>query len=52
MSGKGPLEIVSRVAAGATGSAAWANSEKAVTTSMKLLTIFEKEAITELKKKM
>ena len=26
----------------------WANSEKAATTSLKLLTIFEKEAITEL----
>lgn len=38
--------------AGAGGAAAWANSEKAATTSLKLLTIFEKEAIIELKKKM
>jgi hypothetical protein len=38
--------------AGANGASNWANTEKAVTTSMKLLTIFEKEAITELKKKM
>lgn len=38
--------------AGANGASAWSNAEKAATTSLKLLTIFEKEAITELKKKM
>src|SRR5262249_14718191 len=36
----------------ATGSSAWDGSDQAATTSLKLLAIFEKEAITELKKKM